>query len=38
VSFETACEIEKPDANGKSRRYPLFLATARKPGSRSNAN
>jgi 2-polyprenyl-3-methyl-5-hydroxy-6-metoxy-1,4-benzoquinol methylase len=31
VEFETAYEIEKPDANGKARRYPVFLATARRP-------
>lgn len=31
VHFETAHEIEKPDASGTPRRYPVFLATARKP-------
>ncbi|HUI08200.1 MAG TPA: class I SAM-dependent methyltransferase [Verrucomicrobiae bacterium] len=31
VEFETVYEIEKPDANGRSRRFPVFLATARKP-------
>lgn len=28
--FETVCELEKPDASGALRRYPVFLATARK--------
>jgi len=31
VGFETVYEVEKPDANGRSRRFPVFLATARKP-------
>jgi len=31
VNFETAHEIEKPDAFGARRRYPIFLATAHKP-------
>ena len=31
VPFETAYEMEKPDAAGVLRRYPVFLATARKP-------
>ena len=30
-TFEMAHEIEKPDASGAPRRYPVFLATARKP-------
>ncbi|MCG3146930.1 MAG: Ubiquinone biosynthesis O-methyltransferase [Verrucomicrobiae bacterium] len=30
VEFETAHEIEKPGAAGALRRYPVFLATARK--------
>ncbi len=30
VNFETAHEMEKPDAPGVPRRYPVFLATARK--------
>jgi len=33
VEFETVYEIDKPDANGKPRRYPVFLATARKAGA-----
>ncbi|MBM3858945.1 MAG: class I SAM-dependent methyltransferase [Verrucomicrobia bacterium] len=28
--FETVYEIEKPDASGTLRRYPVFLATAKK--------
>ena len=31
ANFETAYEVEKPDTSGVSRRYPVFLATARKP-------
>jgi 2-polyprenyl-3-methyl-5-hydroxy-6-metoxy-1,4-benzoquinol methylase len=31
VSIETAHEMEKPDAAGVLRRYPVFLATAKKP-------
>ena len=30
VNFETAREMEKPDASGAPRSYPVFLATARK--------
>ena len=30
VNFEMAYEFEKPAASGASRRYPVFLATARK--------
>lgn len=29
INFETVYEMEKPDANGTSRRYSIFLATAR---------
>lgn len=32
VSFETAYEIEKPGPSGEPRRFPVFLATARKQG------
>ena len=35
VNFETAHEIAKPDPSGKVRRYPVFLATGRKPGGRT---
>jgi len=35
VDFETAHEIEKPGASGELRRYPVFLATARKPQAKS---
>jgi 2-polyprenyl-3-methyl-5-hydroxy-6-metoxy-1,4-benzoquinol methylase len=35
VSFETAYEIEKPGPSGEPRRFPVFLATARKPGRQS---
>ena len=31
VNFETAYEMEKPDAAGALRRYPIFLAMACKP-------
>jgi len=30
VNFEMVHELEKPDASGALRRYPVFLATARK--------
>ncbi len=30
VNFETAHKLEKPDASGVPRRYPVFLSTARK--------
>jgi 2-polyprenyl-3-methyl-5-hydroxy-6-metoxy-1,4-benzoquinol methylase len=30
MTFETACEIEKPGRTGEARRYPVFLASARK--------
>jgi 2-polyprenyl-3-methyl-5-hydroxy-6-metoxy-1,4-benzoquinol methylase len=30
VNFETAYEIEKPGPSGEPRRFPVFLATARK--------
>lgn len=33
VDFETAYEIEKPGASGELHRYPVFLATARKPNN-----
>ncbi|HVM60658.1 MAG TPA: class I SAM-dependent methyltransferase [Verrucomicrobiae bacterium] len=32
VSFETAHEIEKPGPSGEVRRFPVFLAAARKAG------
>ncbi len=32
VNFETACEIEKPGPSGEPRRFPVFLAAARKAG------
>jgi 2-polyprenyl-3-methyl-5-hydroxy-6-metoxy-1,4-benzoquinol methylase len=38
VSLETAYEIEKPGPSGEPRRFPVFLATARKPGRQSIAN
>jgi len=31
AEIETVYEIEKPGADGEPRRYPVFLATARKP-------
>ena len=31
VEFETAYKLEKPGASGELHRYPVFLATARKP-------
>ena len=31
VNFETAHKLEKPDVSGAPHRYPVFLATARKP-------
>jgi 2-polyprenyl-3-methyl-5-hydroxy-6-metoxy-1,4-benzoquinol methylase len=30
VKFETAHEIERPDATGKIRRFPVFLASAKR--------
>ena len=30
ANFETAYEMEKPDASGALRRYPVFLAVGRK--------
>lgn len=32
VDIETAHEIEKPGASGRTVRFPVFLATARQPG------